>query len=132
MATKQTTKNKSSSSKSGKSSRSSSRNKSSRPSRRPSRRKRKLQPVNEPLPAKAMQSFILVMGVVLLLGAVFGFRWGLGIVGLLILGSAFPPARATIDKWLVGQAKGDEANQAAMLRMVAGVAVILVAILALG
>lgn len=100
--------------------------------KRKSTKRRKMKPVEEPLPARAMQSFILVLGVLLLLGAVFGFRWGLGLVGALVFASAFPPLRAGTDKWLVGKKKGDEANQAAMLRMIGGVAVVLVALIALG
>lgn len=106
--------------------------KKSKSSSRKRRSKRKVTPVEEPLAARAMQSFILTVGVLLLLGAVFGFRWGLGLVGALVFASAFPPLRAGTDKWLVGKKKGDEANQAAMLRMIGGVAVVLVALIALG
>jgi hypothetical protein len=104
-----------------------------KPSRsKSSRSKRRLKPVNEPLPARALQSVILGLGVLLLLGALFGWRWGLILVGLMVLGSAFPPFRRSVDKWLVGKVRGDEANQAAVIRMGLGVLILLLAFFGLG
>lgn len=89
-------------------------------------RRRKLQPVNEPLPARALQLLFLAMGVLLLLGALIGLRWGLVLAGAVTLISAFPPLRRHVDKWLVGKSRGDEANQAAILRMGVGIVVLLI------
>ena len=120
MATKPTSKRKTSSSRS-----TSSKSTSSKTPKK--RRKRSVRPVSEPVPARAMQSVVLLFGVVLLLGALFGLRWGVGLVGALIVASAFPPMRPTVDKWLVGKAKGEEADQAAILRIVVGLVVIIAA-----
>ena len=99
---------------------------------RTSRRKRKtIQPMQEPVPARALQSIMFLLGILLLLGALVGLQWGLSLLGVLIFASALPPLRPTIDRWLVGTTKGDEANQAAMFRMAAGVIVILFALIVL-
>lgn len=124
MATKPTSKRKTSSRRSTSSSKSTGTKKTTK-----KRGKRSTRPISEPVPARAMQSIVLLLGVLLLLGALFGLKWGVGIVGVLIFASAFPPLRATVDRWLVGKAKGEEANQAAILRMVAGVAVVIAAFL---
>lgn len=50
-------------------------------------------------------------------------------VGVLIFASAFPPARRHVDRWLVGKVRGNEADQAAVIRMVAGITVTIVAAL---
>lgn len=88
-------------------------------------RRRKVQPVVEPLPARALQLLILGLGMFMLFGALIGLRWGLVLVGVLILISAFPPLRRHVDKWLVGKIRGDEANQSAIIRMGVGIAVLL-------
>lgn len=80
------------------------------------------------MPARALQAFILVAGVTLLFSVFFGGRGGPAIVGLLVFGSAFPPVRRHVDKWLVGKVRGDEANQAAVIRMGTGVVIVLIAL----
>jgi hypothetical protein len=81
----------------------------------------------EPVPARALQSLILVVGVLLLFTVMFGGRWGPGVVGVLVFISAFPPLRRHVDRWLVGKDKGDEAEQAAIIRMAAGILIVILA-----
>ncbi|HLV43795.1 MAG TPA: hypothetical protein VKY39_02485 [Aggregatilineales bacterium] len=116
MATKPTTKRKTTSS--GRSASSKSKPK----------RTRSTKPASEPLPARMMQFVVLIAGVLLFLGALFGWRWALGLIGVVVFASAFPPLRATVDRWFVGKASGESANQAALLRMIAGVVVFIIAL----
>ncbi|HEC23867.1 MAG TPA: hypothetical protein ENI95_13215 [Chloroflexi bacterium] len=83
---------------------------------------------HEPVAARALQSLILIAGVGLLLAVFFGGRWGPAVVGVLVLVSAFPPMRRPVDRWLVGKVRGDEADQAALIRIVAGAAIVLFAL----
>ena len=83
--------------------------------------------VPEPVPARALQALILVVGVLLLFTVMFGGHWGPGVVGALVFISAFPPLRRYVDRWLVGKDKGDEADQAAIIRMAAGVLIVILA-----
>lgn len=83
---------------------------------------------DEPMPARALQSLILVLGVILLFSVFLGGRWGPAMVGLLVFGSAFPPVRRPVDKWLVGKQRGDEANQAAAIRMGIGILIAVVSL----
>lgn len=85
----------------------------------------------EPVAARALQSLILAVGVSLLLGALFGWRAGLGLVGGLVLASAFPPLRRHVDRWLVGKSRGDEANQAAVIRMAIGILILLIVLVSM-
>ncbi len=85
----------------------------------------------EPVAARALQSLILAVGVSLLLGALFGWRAGLGLVGGLVLVSAFPPLRRHVDRWLVGKSRGDEANQAAVIRMAVGILILLIVLVSM-
>ncbi len=87
--------------------------------------------LSEPTAARALQSLILAVGVMLLLSALFGWQMGLALVGALVLASALPPLRRHIDRWLVGKSKGDEANQAAVIRMVVGVLILIVVLASL-
>ncbi len=80
----------------------------------------------EPTAARVLQSLILAAGITLLLSALFGWQLGLALVGGLVLASALPPLRRHVDRWLVGKIKGDEANQAAVIRMVVGVLILIV------
>lgn len=84
---------------------------------------------SENVPSRAFQSFILTAGVLLLSAAFFGGRWGPALIGVMIFFSAFPPARRHVDRWLVGTSKGEAADQAAVMRMAAGVVVVLLALL---
>jgi hypothetical protein len=84
--------------------------------------------ISEPVAARALQAVILSLGVMLLFSVLFGGRSGPAIVGALIFVSAFPPARRHVDRWLVGKAHGDEANQAAVIRMAIGIAIFLIAL----
>jgi hypothetical protein len=84
------------------------------------KRRRSFGSVNEPVAARALQALILVAGVGLLLAVFFGGRWGAAVVGVLVFASAFPPARRPVDRWLVGKVRGEEADQAALVRIVAG------------
>jgi hypothetical protein len=85
-----------------------------------SKQRRTLSPANEPVAARALQALILVAGVGLLLAVFFGGRWGAVVVGVLVFASSFPPVRRPVDRWLVGKARGEEADQAALVRIVAG------------
>ncbi len=101
-----------------------------RTSSSPSRtRRRSAKRSREPIAARALQSLILILGVLLLSSFLFGRRWGPAMVGVLIFASAFPPARRHVDRWLVGKVRGNEADQAAVIRMVAGITVTIVAAL---
>jgi hypothetical protein len=84
------------------------------------KRRWKAAPVNEPVAARALQALILVAGVGLLLAVFFGGRWGAAVVGVLVFASSFPPVRRPVDRWLVGKVRGEEADQAALVRIVAG------------
>jgi hypothetical protein len=84
------------------------------------KRRRSSSSVNEPVAARALQALILVAGVGLLLAVFFGGRWGAAVVGVLVFASSFPPVRRPVDRWLVGKVRGDEADQAALVRIVAG------------
>lgn len=84
--------------------------------------------VSEPVAARALQSLILVLGVMLLFSVLFGSRLGPAVVGVLVFGSAFPPARRHVDRWLVGKVRGDEANQAAVIRMAVGIGIFVIAL----
>ncbi len=82
----------------------------------------------EPAAARAAQLVILVIAVTLLFGALFQKLWPvLLLVGVLALGSAFPPARRHVDRWMVGKARGEEADQAAVIRMALGIALVVLA-----
>jgi hypothetical protein len=94
----------------------------------PARRRANGTSVDEPMAARALQALILVLGVILLFSVFFGSRWGPAMVGLLVFGSAFPPVRRPVDKWLVGKQRGEEANEAAFIRMGFG---LLIAVLSL-
>jgi hypothetical protein len=83
-------------------------------------RRRTVGQVNEPVAARALQALILVAGVGLLLAVFFGGRWGAAVVGVLVFASSFPPVRRPVDRWLVGKVRGEEADQAALVRIVAG------------
>jgi hypothetical protein len=72
-----------------------------------------------------------VLGVMLLFAFFFGLEWGTAAVGLLIFASAFPPVRRHVDRWLVGQSKGEEADQSAIIRMAVGAVISLIALIAL-
>jgi hypothetical protein len=78
---------------------------------------------------RALQSLMLLGGVVLLSSFFFGGRWGPAAIGVGIFASAFPPVRRHVDRWLVGTSKGEDADQAAVLRMAAGVAIAVLAII---
>lgn len=84
---------------------------------------------SENMVSRAFQSLILIAGVMLLSTFFFGGRWGPAMVGAMVFLSAFPPVRRHVDRWLVGTSKGDEADQAAIIRMGAGLAITLLAIL---
>jgi hypothetical protein len=84
------------------------------------KRRWKAAPANEPVAARALQALILVAGVGLLLAVFFGGRWGAAVVGVLVFASSFPPVRRPVDRWLVGKVRGEEADQAALVRIVAG------------
>ncbi len=83
----------------------------------------------EPLPARALQAIFLLGGMTLFFVALFGERWGLPITGLLIVASAFPPLRRHVDRWTVGKVKGEEADQAALMRLAIGVGIVILALL---
>ena len=102
-------------------------NRSGNTSKKSGSSRRKTQ-VNEPVAARALQSLILVVGVMLLFVVIFGGTFGPAMVGILIFASAFPPMRRHVDKWLVGKTRGDEANQAALIRMGLGLAIGILAI----
>ncbi len=70
-----------------------------------------------------------MVGVTLLFTVIFDGRWGPVVVGILIVSTALPPMRRHVDKWLVGKARGSEANQAALLRITAGAGIITLALL---
>jgi hypothetical protein len=74
-----------------------------------------------------LQAILLVLGVMLLFAVFFPGRWGPAVVGGLVFASAFPPVRRHVDKWLVGKSRGDEANQAAIIRMIVGVLIVIIA-----
>ena len=84
--------------------------------------------IDEPMPARALQALILVLGVILLFSVFFGGRWGPAMVGLLVFGSAFPPVRRPVDRWLVGKQRGEEANEAAFIRMGIGILIVVVSL----
>ena len=93
-----------------------------------SKRRKKAQPAAEPTAARAAQIVILAIAVTLLFGALFQKLWPvLLLVGVLALGSAFPPARRHVDRWMVGKARGEEADQAAVIRMALGIALVVLA-----
>jgi hypothetical protein len=94
-----------------------------------SKRRRSISPVNEPVAARALQALILVAGVGLLLGVFFGGRWGAVVVGVLVFASSFPPVRRPVDRWLVGKVRGEEADQAALVRIVTGGLILFLAFL---
>ncbi len=98
------------------------------PAERPPRRTQQAS-VTENMVTRAFQGLILVAGVLLLTTFFFGGRWGPVMVGVLVFISAFPPARRPVDRWLTGQAKGEEADQAAIIRMGGGLAIVLLALL---
>ncbi len=83
----------------------------------------------EPLPARALQLALLLGGMTLLFTAFLGGRWGPLATGVLILSSAFPPLRRHVDRWTVGKARGEEAEQAALMRLVVGIGVVALALL---
>lgn len=95
---------------------------------KPPRRRVNGASADEPMAARALQALILVLGVILLFSVFFGSRWGPAMVGLLVFGSAFPPVRRPVDRWLVGKQRGEEANEAAFIRMGFG---LLIAVLSL-
>lgn len=74
--------------------------------------------------SRAVQWLILFAGVTLLFSFLFGGRWGPAFIGLMVTASAFPPLRRPVDRMLVGSSYGDEADQAAILRIGAGVLII--------
>ncbi len=78
--------------------------------------------------ARAVQSLILLLGVTLLFSVFFGARWGSAASGVLIFATALPPMRRTVDKWLVGKIRGDEANQSAIMRMAIGSLIVVLAL----
>jgi|GEM_PF-3262971 len=80
---------------------------------------------SEHMMTRALQSFMLLGGVFLFSTFLFGGKWGPALIGLLIFASAFPPARRHADRWLVGTTRGDDADNAAILRLVVGVAVVI-------
>jgi hypothetical protein len=75
-----------------------------------------------------LQASILALGLMLLLSVFFGGRWGPALVGLLVFGTAFPPVRRYVDRWLVGRSRGDAANQAAMIRMGIGLVIVVLSL----
>lgn len=76
-----------------------------------------------------LQSILLVLGIGLLFTVFFGGKWGPILIGLLLFGTAFPPIRKYVDKWLVGKTRGDEANTVAALRMGGGMLILVLAVL---
>ena len=124
MATK--TKTKSSSTRKARSTRAT----SSRRTTTSSRRRRSRQ-VKENVASRAFQLLLLTLGFMLLLAAVFGGQLGVLIAGLMVFVSAFPPFRRSVDRWLVGKYRGEEADQAAMFRMAGGLVIILIALILL-
>jgi hypothetical protein len=76
--------------------------------------------------SRAVQWVILLAGIWLLVSAVLGGRWGLIVIGLAVFASAFPPLRRPVDRMLVGTPYGEEADQAAIIRI--GLGVLIVAI----
>jgi hypothetical protein len=101
---------------------------SGKPSAQRTRRRTTAASVDEPMPARALQALILVLGVILLFSVFFGGRWGPAVVGLLVFGSAFPPVRRSVDRWLVGKQRGEEANEAALIRMGIGILIVVVSL----
>lgn len=83
----------------------------------------------EPLPVRALQIIFLLGGMTLLFAALFGERWGPLITGLLIVASAFPPLRRHVDRWTVGKVRGEEAEQAALMRLIIGLGIMVLALL---
>jgi hypothetical protein len=78
--------------------------------------------------SRAVQALILIGGVLLLVAALFGAR-GPVLIGVGVFLSAFPPARRYVDRWLVGTSKGEEADEAAILRIAAGAGIVILALI---
>ena len=102
--------------------------------KRTTRKKRKSSRPRPPLPqervvARVWQAAILMLGSLLLFSALVSPRAGPVMVGLILLGTAFPPARAVVDQWLTGKRRGKVAEQAAAIRMAMGAVMILFALL---
>jgi small-conductance mechanosensitive channel len=94
--------------------------------RRPSKQKDTTS--NNPASARAIQSLILLLGVTLVLSVFFGACWGPAVSGVLVVATTLPPMRRTVDKWLVGKVRGDEANQSAIIRMAVGALIVVLAL----
>lgn len=65
----------------------------------------------------------------LLASFLFGGRWGPASIGLGVFASAFPPMRRHVDRMLVGEVYGDEADKAAILRIAAGVGIVVIVLI---
>lgn len=85
----------------------------------------------EPVFARVLQALILIAGLLLLFSVILGRQIGPAIVGGVLFVSAFPPIRRFVDSWLVGETQGRMANQAAVLRVGAGAAIVLLAVFGL-
>lgn len=75
--------------------------------------------------SRAVQWVILLAGVMLLFSFLFGGRWGPVFIGIMVVASAFPPMRRPVDRMLVGTPRGEEADQAAILRIAFGVGIVI-------
>ncbi len=87
-----------------------------------------LRPLAEPVAARALQSSILVIGLILLSAVLLDGQLGPALVGLAVVATALPPLRRYVDRWLVGSTSGGLANQAAIVRVAAGAAIAILAI----
>lgn len=71
---------------------------------------------------------ILLLGITLLFSVFFGARWGPTVSGVLVFATTLPPMRRTVDKWMVGKVRGEEANQSAIIRMAVGMLIVVLAL----
>lgn len=81
-----------------------------------------------PITERALQAVILLVGVTLIFSVFFGTRWGPAFTGALVFATTLQPIRRPIDRWLVGKVRGEEANQAAIIRMAVGVLIFVLAL----
>lgn len=84
--------------------------------------------IKEPVAARVLQSSILILGVTMLFVVIFDSTFGPAIVGVLIFATAFPPIRPHVDRWLVGKARGPQADQSAIIRMGLGGVIVILAL----
>jgi hypothetical protein len=76
-----------------------------------------------------MQAMLLLAGMLLLFSVLLGPTIGPLTAGALIFVTAIPPVRGPVDEWMVGARRGARAQQAAAMRMAAGVLTMLLALL---